>query len=46
MGKRQVMVAAVQMQCTNHPQETLKSRKNGTSGSRRRCTDHFALGTF
>ena len=24
MGKRQVTVAAVQMQCTNHPQENLK----------------------
>ena len=27
MGKRQVTVAAVQMQCTNHPQENLKKRQ-------------------
>ena len=41
MGKRQVTVAAVQMQCTNHPQENLKKQKNGTSGSRLGFTGLF-----
>ena len=43
MGKRQVTVAAVQMQCTNHPQENLKKAekmaiksRNSNSGPRKK----------
>ena len=44
MGKRQVTVAAVQMQCTNHPQENLKKAEKMVRQAA--ATDHFALGTF
>ena len=47
MGKRQVTVAAVQMQCTNHPQENLKkAEKMVRQAAAAGAQIIFALGTF